>query len=288
MTPRHILVLGPTGKVGRNVVAGLLDAGVAVRALVRDPARAGLPPAVEVRRGDVRHPSTVETAADGADAAFLLWPAFSVDGAAPVVDALAGHVGHVVQLSSGVIDPTAERATPGVWSDVEDLVRATGVPATFLRPGGFAGNTLAWAPAIRAGRPVHMPYPEAGRSLIHEKDVADVAVLALLDPATHAGRAHLLTGPAVLTQRDQAATIGETIGRPVVVEEQSRADAAAELAELADPAWAAAALDHWASLVEHPEIALDTVERLTGRPARTFGAWALDHADDFRAPATPS
>jgi uncharacterized protein YbjT (DUF2867 family) len=287
MTRSRVLVLGPTGKVGRNVVAGLLAAGVTVRALVRDPARAGLPPAVEVYRGDVGDPPSVEAAADGADAAFLLWPSFSVDGAAPVVDELARHVRHVVHLSSGVIDPTADRATPGVWSDVEDLVRATGVPATYLRPGGFAGNTLEWAPAIRAGRPVRVPYPEAGRSLIHEKDIADVAVLALLDPAAHAGLAHLLTGPAVLTQREQAATIGEAIGRPVVVEEQDRADAAAELAGWADAAWAEAALDHWANLVEHPEIALDTVERLTGNPARTFGAWALDHADDFRAPAAP-
>lgn len=34
---RTILVTGATGKVGRNVVAGLLDAGVGVRALVRTP-----------------------------------------------------------------------------------------------------------------------------------------------------------------------------------------------------------------------------------------------------------
>lgn len=285
MTPRHVLVLGPTGKVGRNVVSGLLAAGVAVRALVRDPARADLPSAVEVHRGDVRDPPSVETAARDTDAAFLLWPSFSADGAAPLVGALARHVRHVVHLSSGVIDPTANRATPGVWADVEELVRGTGVPATFLRPGGFAGNTLEWAPAIRAGRPVRTPYPEAGRSLIHEKDIADVAVLALRDPGTHAGRSHLLTGPAVLTQREQAAAIGEAIGRPVVVEEQSRAEAIADMAAWAEPSWVEGALDHWAGLVERPEIALGTVEQLTGHPARPFAVWAREHADDFRTPA---
>jgi uncharacterized protein YbjT (DUF2867 family) len=287
MTPQHVLVLGATGKVGRNVVTGLLDAGLAVRALVRDPDRAALPPAVALHRGDVRDPGSVNAAADGADAAFLLWPGFSADGAAPLVDVLARHVRHVVQLSSGVIDPTADRATTGVWSDVEDLVRATGVPATFLRPGGFAGNTLAWAPAIRAGRAVRIPYPEAGRSSIHEKDIADVAVLALRDPGAHAGRAHLLTGPAVLTQREQAAAIGEAIGRPVLVEQQSRAEAAADMAGWAGPAWVESALDHWAGLVEHPEIALGTVEQLTGHAARPFATWAREHTDDFRAPGTP-
>ena len=39
-----ILVTGATGKVGRNVVAQLLEAGAAVRALARDPVRRGCPP----------------------------------------------------------------------------------------------------------------------------------------------------------------------------------------------------------------------------------------------------
>src|SRR4051794_38638272 len=111
MTPQHVLVLGATGKVGRNVVSGLLDAGLAVRALVRDPDRAALPPAVALHRGDVRDPGSVHAAADGADAAFLLWPGFSADGAAPLVDVLARHVRHVVQLFSGVVGPPADRAT---------------------------------------------------------------------------------------------------------------------------------------------------------------------------------
>jgi len=111
----------------------------------------------------------------------------------------------------------------------------------------------------------------------------DVAVLALRDPDRHAGRAYLLTGPAILTQREQAAAIVAAIGRPLAVEEQTRAEAAAEMTSGgADPAWVASALNHWASLVEHPEIALDTVERLTGHPARPFAQWAREHADDFR------
>jgi uncharacterized protein YbjT (DUF2867 family) len=288
MTPRTVLVLGGTGKVGRNVVSGLLEAGIAVRALVRTPLRAGLPPGVALHRGDVRDPASVAAAADGTDAAFLLWPGFSADGAAPVVAALARHVRHLVHLSSGVIDPAENRATPGVWAEVEALVAATGVATTFLRPGGFAGNTLMWAPDIRAGRPVRVPYPEARRSLIHEKDIADVAVLALGDPDAHAGRSYPLTGPKILTHRDQAAAIGDAIGHLVVVEAQTRAEAAAEMISGGvDPGWVDSALDHWASLVEHPEVVLDTVERLTGHPARSFGQWAREHAGAFRARPAP-
>ena len=277
MTAQHVLVLGATGKVGRNVVTGLLDAGLAVRALARDPDRAALPPAVALHRGDVRDPGSVNAAADGADAAFLLWPGFSADGAAPLVDVLARRVRHVVQLSSGVIDPTADRATPGVWSDVEDLVRPRLSPATSC--------ARAYSPATpwRGRRPSGPAAPShplpRGRPLVDPREGhrRRRRPRAARPRRAHAGRSHLLTGPAVLTQRERAAAIGEAIGRPVLVEQQSRAEAAADMAGWADPARVESALDHWANLVEHPEIALGTVEQLhrARRPAvRDLGARA--------------
>jgi uncharacterized protein YbjT (DUF2867 family) len=97
-----------------------------------------------------------------------------------------------------------------------------------------------------------------------------------------------LTGPKILTHRDQAAAIGDAIGHLVVVEAQTRAEAAAEMISGGvDPGWVDSALDHWASLVEHPEVVLDTVERLTGHPARSFGQWAREHAGAFRARPAP-
>ena len=49
----------------------------------------------------------------------------------------------------------------------------------FLRAGGFAANTLGWAPQIRAESVVRWAFGRAARSLIHERDIADVAVRAL-------------------------------------------------------------------------------------------------------------
>ena len=54
----HILVIGGTGTVGRQVLSRLAATGAHVRALARNPG-ARLPPQVEVVRGDLTLPSRV-------------------------------------------------------------------------------------------------------------------------------------------------------------------------------------------------------------------------------------
>ena len=54
--PELVLVTGATGNVGRHVVSGLLASGIRVRALSRDPGKAGLPAEVDVVRGDFTAP----------------------------------------------------------------------------------------------------------------------------------------------------------------------------------------------------------------------------------------
>lgn len=283
MTDRTILVTGATGNVGRHVVAGLRRTGVTVRALSRRPDVAGFPAEVELVPGDLYEPDSVASAAEGADAAFLLWPAYDAEGARAAVDVLAKYVSRIVYLSaSGVQDDQPPEAN-GVWGVVEDLVQRTGLEWTFLRAGGFATNTLEWAEQIRTGDVVRMPFPAAGRSLIHERDIAAVAVEALLDDR-HIGQKYLLTGPETLTQTEQLQLIGDAIGRRLRVEEQTAEEARQQmLAGGTDPAFVEGALSYWSSLVEHPEAVTRTVEELTGQPARTFRTWATEHAGSFQA-----
>jgi uncharacterized protein YbjT (DUF2867 family) len=148
---------------------------------------------------------------------------------------------------------------------------------TFLRPTGFAANTLMWADQIRDSGVVRWPYGQASRSLIHERDIAAVGVQALTEGG-HAGARYVLTGPQALTQIDQVRAIGDAIGRALRWEELPRAEAERELAGKVP----ATALDTWAGFVERPEVVTSTVEEVTGRRARSFAEWAGDHAHDFR------
>lgn len=142
-----ILVTGATGNVGRHVVSELAQAGLRVRALVRDPSRAALPERVEVVAGDLTKPGTLEPALAEVDEAFLVWPGFAARTAEPVVEALAGQARRVVYLSAN----TPAGGPPIFHHELERLIRGSGTNWTFLRPSGFATNTLGWAGQIRKG-----------------------------------------------------------------------------------------------------------------------------------------
>ncbi|WP_436760992.1 NAD(P)H-binding protein [Streptosporangium sp. V21-05] len=287
-----ILVTGATGKVGGQAVSQLLDAGAAVRALARDPASAALPEGAEVVRGDLADPATLDDALDGVESVFLVWPTLSADHAAPAtVKAIAGRARRIVYLSArGVPDPApgAPETDPdsilGSHALVERLIERSGLEWTFLRPGGFAANTLMWASQIRDTGTVRWIHGAASRALIHERDIAAAGVSVLTGTGTgHAGARYVLSGPEPLTQIEQVTAIGEAIGRPVRWEELSP-DVA--LRGLLDQGWPPAAaqemIDAHARMVTSPESATSTMEELTGRPATPFRQWAADHADDFR------
>src|SRR6478672_3129971 len=70
--PQRILVTGATGTVGRQVMAQLVEIGVEIRALTREPV--DLPPTVEGVRGDLSVPDSLHAAFDGVEAVFLVWP----------------------------------------------------------------------------------------------------------------------------------------------------------------------------------------------------------------------
>ena len=93
----------------------------------------------------------------------------------------------------------------------------------------------------------------------------------------------MLTGPSRLTQAEQVQAIGRAIGRQLRWAELPREAARKQLvAMFGDAAFADSARSTWAEFTGEPEILTTTVQELTGKPARSFGQWAADHANDFR------
>jgi len=277
-----IVVVGGTGRVGRQVAAQLRERDLPVRVLTRGLNPAGAPPGTETVRADLADPASLEPHLASAQALFLLWPFTSPEmtaGLAPkVAEIAARHARRVVYLSA-----QAAADQPGsFWALVERAIEDSGVGWTFLRPTGFAANTLMWADQIRSGNVVQWPFAAAARALIDERDIAAVAVRALTGDG-HDGARYLLSGPAVLTQAEQLAAIGQALGRELHWEDLPRQAALEALAAAwGDPAFAETALDAWEWFVDHPETVTSVVQDVTGAPARSFADWAAANAAAFR------
>src|SRR5947208_6405771 len=95
----RILVIGATGTIGREVVSQLAATGAQVRALTRNPGAARLPPHVEVVRGDLSVPETLDEGLNGIDTVFLVWTA--PPGAVPgALERIAKGARRIVFLSA--------------------------------------------------------------------------------------------------------------------------------------------------------------------------------------------
>lgn len=285
-----VLVTGANGRVGGQVVAQLAASGAQVRAVSRHPTMPGSG-AVERVQGDLTQPESLATALEGIESVFLVFPSVAGDHAArKLIAALTARARRIVYLSAfGVPEQPDPRAKPdggilGSHAYLEGLIAGTASEYTFLRSAGFAANTLAWADQIRRSDVLRWFYPDARRTLVHEADLAAVAVQALTDDG-HARRVHHLTGPEQLTQVEQLYAIGAALGRSLRLEPVNPSLAAAELFPNLPPDVADAVVAGHAKFVTNPEPVTHTVQRLLGRPALPFAQWARDHAGDFTAAA---
>ncbi|WP_030564536.1 NAD(P)H-binding protein [Streptomyces aureocirculatus] len=284
-----IVVTGATGNVGRALVSLLADEGVPVRALTRDPARAGAMPggAEVVRFAPSAEPAAMAEAFAGADALFLHLAAGGEHTAALLEAARAGGVRHVVALSSIIVDHDDAAGHPlhDVHAALEEHVRASGLDWTFLRPGAFSTNARQWAAQIRAGDTVRGPFAKLLLAPVHEGDIAAVAARALLDTATHTGAVHSLTGPEALTTEEQVHQLGRALGRDLRYVEISPAEVTPDMFPHVEPEMLPVFLASLGAAVGGDTDLTTTVRDVTGRPARTFARWAEEHADDFRTRA---
>ncbi|MDA1358983.1 NAD(P)H-binding protein [Glycomyces luteolus] len=270
-----IVVTGATGNIGRPLVEALTTAGEKVVAVSRGDA--AFPDGVLHRKADLADTATLKSAFEGGGKLFLLTIDPELDHAPILEAAAAAGIGHVVLVSS---ERVVTRPTPALEA-FERAVTDSGLEWTILRPGGFASNSLLWAESVRKERKVLAPFGDVGLPVIDPRDIAHVAAAALTGDG-HAGKAYLLTGPALITPRRQAEAIAAAIGEPVQFVEQRRAEAYAQLARF----WPDHVVEDTLDIIGNPnaaeqEISGD-VERVLGRPAAAFADWAQRNAAAFR------
>jgi uncharacterized protein YbjT (DUF2867 family) len=268
-----VLVTGARGAVGSGVVTGLRAAGVPVRAAGRDPEKLDVPDDVARVRLDLADPSSFGPALDGVRAVFC-YVTGHLDGFATAA-ADAG-VDHVVLLSSESVLFEPEPIAGGIaahHADAETALRAAGLLTTALRPGAFDGNTRQWSAGIDAGV-VDLPYPGASGSPIDERDIADVAVAALLGPP--ADESPHLTGPESLTFAEQVGIVAAHLGRSIEVRAVDPATIRDRMTAFMPEQVVDSLFRYWAEFSDGPAPVTTEVADRAGHPARTYASWVAD------------
>ncbi|MGW6910045.1 NmrA family NAD(P)-binding protein [Streptomyces sp. NPDC054940] len=275
---QKILVTGATGTVGRQIVTELLARGHAVRALTRDAAKADLPAGVEVVQGDLTEPDSLIPALDGITGLHLITfggPYFAPLESGPRILELAH--------AAGVRRVTVLHG--GGPSLLEDAVRADDrVDWTVLMPVEFMANALEWADGVVTSGEVREPFVSRLSAMVHEGDIGAVAAVALTEEG-HGGQEYVITGPELLTVADKVATIAAARGREIALVELTEEQAVEQWKSAGHPEDVIDfLLEAYGNTPEVGRTVVDTVEKVTGRPARTFGQWAGEHVDAFRIP----
>ena len=280
-----ILVTGPTGNVGGPLVRQLDALHAPFRILVRDLRRAAQVPArVERIVGDLADRSALTDAMADVDRLFLLTPGVGTDHTAnAVMAARDAGVRHVVHLSSANVlgDPMPAM---GRWhGDREEIIRGSGIPATFLRPGGFMSNALEWVGTIRSGGYVLDPVGPGRFAPIDPADIAAVAAHVLTSMG-HEGREYTLTGDEALTVGEQVGILADALGRALHVREVNTAAEAVQsrFPNGAPPVLIDAIVEAFSLMrADTTGLRTDTFRELLGRRPHTFAEWCTRHARVF-------
>jgi len=278
-----ILITGATGNIGRELIPLLLKGGESIRILIRDEKKvAHLDPMIERSVGDWNEPKTLLPAMRDVDRIFLV--TYETHQDINVIEAAKRTgVRQIVKLST--LEATAHKIQVGKWHyEREELICASGLDWTFLRPGMFMSNSIEWwAESIKGQGSVFFPGGKKGRvAPVDPRDIASVAACALTQPG-HSGKTYELTGPELFTIGEMVHIIAKVLGKPI--QYRDIPPIAAKLFMLRtgmDKPLVNALMEMLGSLRrDEGAIVTDTVQQVTGRVPGTFEAWCREHIDAF-------
>ena len=277
-------VTGATGGIGGRVATGLASRGLKQRLVVRDASRAP-DLGAQVAEAEYRDGAGMRAALDGVETLFLVSGGESSDRVAEhfsAVDAAAAvGVSRIVYLSFMGAAPDAVFTFARDHAATEERIAETDLDHTFLRSCMYADYVPVFAGPDGV---IRGPAGRGRAAFVARDDIADVAAAVVADGSGHSGKTYDMTGPEALSLDEAAALLSQAAGREVVYEEETLEEARESRRPSGHPEWE---IEGW--VTSYAAIATgvlervsDTVERITGRPARSLADFLREHPESYR------
>lgn len=286
---KKILITGATGNVGLEVLKSLqrLNHTFEVSAGLRNPEKDAQlvaqynPTLVSF---DFTDAATFRPALTDCDLLFLLRPPQLSEVEKyfrPLIDsAKATGVRCIVFLSvQGV-----ENSSIIPHHKIEKLIVESGIPFVFLRPAYFMQNfTTTLLPDLISQRRIFLPAGNAKFTLIDVRDIGAVAANILTDSAKHFNKAYDLTNNEKLTFGEMAAAISRESGIKIQYKSPNLLHFFLTKRRENVPTMLILVmimLHYFPRFQKEPPLS-DWVEKLTGKPPKSFVQFIHDHQKLF-------
>jgi NAD(P)H dehydrogenase (quinone) len=283
-------VIGATGRVGTEIVRGVLARGDTVVALVRDPDKArrafGEPDGLRIRPTRLDDPRDLTEALDGVRTVFMAMGSIGIEGVLQriAINAAAGiaAIEQVTRLS--VLNASADSLgiNQRAHYRIDQFASSTAVPYSTIRPAIFSASLLAAAPEVRASR-TWTGLAGSGRvALIDHRDAAEAGVRVLTEPA-HWGAHHDLTGPAAMSWPEALELLSAELGERVTFRVAAEHEFLKRLIAAGVPAGTAELLiaREWSILAGENDYTTDTFQQITCRHPRPVAEFLHEHRAEF-------
>ena len=310
MSPKTVLVFGPTGGVGGVAALTAAKRGAKVWLAMRDTSKptttfsSSEEAALGLHRvqADLSDPSSLKAAVQksGATHAFIYLIFEAQDAMRGALTALKeGGIKYIVFLSSQSVQGDLrkipqENYVPFQHAQVELAIEDLGLALTAVRPAWFSSNLFQFNAGIQSGV-VNIFVPDARFDFVDRDDIGAIAGVILAEEEFQEGkpgkaaRPIFVIGAELISQRDAISTVGKFLGRNLKINELKTKEEYFEknshvprpiLEGLAkafefhkDPTAVYSMMDE----------AHANLERLTGRKPTTLEKWVEAHKAEFDA-----
>jgi uncharacterized protein YbjT (DUF2867 family) len=283
-----ILVIGATGTIGSTVCELLKAENADFTALVRndDKAKSFVSKAIKTVTGDLADMDSLRKAMHGIDKLFLL----SVTS--PDLPKLQGNasriakeqgIKHIVKISVRGAGVDADFNIGRFHGQTEIEIRELRIPFTFLQPHSFLQNLFFDRQTIVEQDAVYSSMGDGKIPMVDTRDIAAVAVKALLHDG-HKGKSYILTGPEAISYHIIVAELSKALGREIKYISQTSEESYKAMMSWGMPDWLVDDMTNLNRIYganKATEVS-PAVEQILGRKPISLEKFIRDYAERFR------